>query len=176
MSISDLLMLEYYDLLHGGMWEDLRDRRNAAGEGDRDPLAFKHELAIRIVARFHGEEAARGAREHFQRVVQRKEVPDDVPESRLPLSEGRGRGLLEILEALGLAQSRSDARRLVAQHAVSLDGRRVDDRRLDPGAGLLSDSGRETAIRASRPRGSADVTRPTARPASDGRNARDSRA
>jgi tyrosyl-tRNA synthetase len=54
-------------------------------------------------------------------------VPDDVPESRLPLKEGRGRGLLEILEALGLAQSRSDARRLVSQHAVSLDGRRVDD-------------------------------------------------
>src|SRR5206468_2558289 len=84
-------------------------------------------LAIRIVARFHGEEAARAAREHFQRVVQRKEVPNDVPEARLPLNEGRGRGLLEILEAIGLAQSRSEARRLVSQHAVSLDGRRVDD-------------------------------------------------
>ena len=127
MSISDPLMLEYYDLLHSGMWADLRDRRNATGEHDRDPLAFKHELAVRIVARFHGEEAARAARDHFQRVVQRKEVPDDVPESQLPLNEGRGRGLLEILEALGLARSRSEARRLVSQHAVSLDGRRVDD-------------------------------------------------
>lgn len=133
MSISDLLMLEYYDLLHGGMWADLRDRRDAAGE--RDPLAFKHELAIRIVTRFHGEEAARAAREHFQRVVQRKEVPDDVPESRLPLEMGRGRGLLEILEALGLAQSRSDARRLISQRAVSVDGRRVDD------AALILDAG-----------------------------------
>jgi len=127
MSISDLLMLEFFDLLHGGTWEDLRERRQAAGQGDGDPLAFKHELATRIVARFHGEEVARGAREHFQRVVQRGEVPDDVPESRLPLLEGCGRGLVEILDTLGLAQSRSDARRLVSQHAVSLDGRRVDD-------------------------------------------------
>ncbi|MGH9891554.1 MAG: S4 domain-containing protein, partial [bacterium] len=127
MSIPDPLMLEFFDLLHGGMWEDLRDRRHAIGEADADPLAFKHELATRIVARFHGEEAARGAREHFQRVVQRKEVPDDVPESRLPLSEARGRGLLEVLETLGLAQSRSDARRLVSQGAVRVDGRRVED-------------------------------------------------
>jgi tyrosyl-tRNA synthetase len=126
MSIPDPLMSEYYDLLHGGLWEDLRDRRNAAGEGG-DPLAFKHELASRIVARFHGEGAAQDARERFQRVVQRREVPDDVAESRLPLDEGRGRALLDVLEALGLAQSRSEARRLVSQRAVSLDGRRVDD-------------------------------------------------
>jgi tyrosyl-tRNA synthetase len=134
MSISDVLMIEYYDLLHAGRWEDLRDRRNAISEAG-DPLAFKHELATRIVARFHGDAAARTAREHFQRVVQRGEVPDDVPERQLSLNQGRGRGLLEVLEELGLARSRSDARRLVAQHAVSLDGQRVDD------AGMVLQSG-----------------------------------
>jgi tyrosyl-tRNA synthetase len=134
MSISDLLMLEYYDLLHGGLWEDLREQRNAIGDAG-NPLAFKHELATRIVERFHGAAAARAAREHFQRVVQRGEVPDDVPERQLALNQGGGRGLLEVLEELGLAQSRSDARRLVAQHAVSLDGRRIDD------AGLVLQSG-----------------------------------
>jgi len=126
MSIPDPLMTEYFDLLRDASWEDLREWRSS-GEDARGPLAVKHELALRIVARFHGDGAAREARAHFERVVQRKEVPDEVPESRLPLVDGRGRGLLEILEVLGLAQSRSDARRLVSQQAVSLDGRRVDD-------------------------------------------------
>ncbi|TMA26106.1 MAG: tyrosine--tRNA ligase, partial [Deltaproteobacteria bacterium] len=126
MSISDSLMLEYYDLLNDGAWEDLRARRASCAEGG-EPLAFKHDLALRIAARFHGEDAARAAREHFQRVVQRREVPVDVPECRLPLGDRGGRGLLEILEDLGLAKSRSEARRLVSQHAVSLDGQRVDD-------------------------------------------------
>jgi tyrosyl-tRNA synthetase len=126
MSIPDALMSEYCDLLDDGTWDELREWR-VSGEPPRDPLAIKHGLALRIVARFHGSEAAREARSHFERVVQRKEVPDDVPECRLPLGDGGGSGLLEVLEALGMAKSRSEARRLVAQNAVSLDGKRVED-------------------------------------------------
>jgi tyrosyl-tRNA synthetase len=127
MSIPDALLTEYYDLLSAGAWEDLRARRGSPSDAIADPLAFKHELAIRIVARFHGEDAARGAREHFQRVVQRKEAPNDVAERRLPLNGGSGRGLFELLVELGLAKSRSEARRLVSEGAVSVDGRRIDD-------------------------------------------------
>jgi tyrosyl-tRNA synthetase len=127
MSISDMLMLEYYDLLNGGSWNDLRELRKSAGDNGRDRLTFKHELALRLVARFHGDDEAKRAREHFQRVVQRKEVPDEVQEWHLPVNESGGRGLLDILEALGMAKSRSDARRLVSQQAVSVDGARVDD-------------------------------------------------
>jgi tyrosyl-tRNA synthetase len=134
MSISDELMLEYYDLLHAGMWDDLRERRALLRDESIQPLAFKHELASRIVARFHGADAADAAHAHFERVVQRKEAPDEVPEFRLPWSEA-ARGLPEILEASGLAKSRSDARRLVSQRAVSVDGRRVDDIALCLGAG-----------------------------------------
>jgi tyrosyl-tRNA synthetase len=126
MSVSDDLMLEYYDLLHAGMWEDLRDRRVALRDESIEPLAFKHELATRLVERFHGHAAAEAARANFQRVVQRKETPDDVPELRLSSSDG-ARGLPEILETLGFAKSRSEARRLVSQHAVSVNGERVDD-------------------------------------------------
>jgi tyrosyl-tRNA synthetase len=133
MSISDELMLEYYDLLHAGMWEDLRERRVALRDESIEPLAFKHELAIRIVARFHDAAAADAARAHFERVVQRKEAPDEVPEFRLPWSDAAR--LPEILEASGLAKSRSDARRLVSQHAVSVDGRRIDDVALCLGVG-----------------------------------------
>jgi tyrosyl-tRNA synthetase len=126
MSIPDALMTEYFDLLHDDSWEALREWRSS-GASARDPLAVKHELATRIVARFHGHDASRDARSHFERVVQRKEVPDDVPERQLLLGDQNGLGLLEALEKLGLAKSRSDARRLIAQGAVTVDGRRVED-------------------------------------------------
>lgn len=135
MSVSDELMLDYYDLLHAGAWEELREWRRDVTADSRGPLAFKHELAMRIVARFHGEVSARASKQHFQRVVQRKEVPDEVPECRLPVGDGGKRGLLEVLEALRMAKSRTEARRLVDQRAVSLDGRRIDD------VGLLLDGG-----------------------------------
>jgi tyrosyl-tRNA synthetase len=125
MSIPDPLMTEYYDLLHDASWEELREWRSL-GEGG-EPLAIKHELASRIVARFHGDDASRVARAQFERVVQRKEVPDDVPERTLPLGDGGERGLLDVLVALGMAKSRSEARRLVVEHAVSLNGQRVED-------------------------------------------------
>ena len=125
MSIPDPLMTEYFDLLHDASWEKLREWRSS-GEGG-EPLAVKHELASRIVARFHGDDAARAARAQFERVVQRKEVPEDVPERALPLGDGGERGLLDVLVALGMAKSRSEARRLVLERAVSLNGQRVED-------------------------------------------------
>ena len=127
MSISDELMAEYFDLLHAGEWEDLRDRRRALDTSKADPLAFKHDLAWRIVSRFHGGDAADKAADQFRRVVQRKELPVDIPRRRLPAGVDGKRGLLEVLEALGMTGSRSEARRLVVQRAVSVDGRRVED-------------------------------------------------
>jgi tyrosyl-tRNA synthetase len=135
MSISDELMLEYYDVLAAGQWPDLAPERARLAAGGGDPLAFKHALARRIVARFHGEAAADAAADHFTRVVTRKQVPDDVPEARLALGEGGQRGLLEVLEELGLVPSRGEARRLVAQGAVQVDGERVADPTLRLGAG-----------------------------------------
>jgi tyrosyl-tRNA synthetase len=127
MSVSDPLMLEYYDLLRGEEWRDLEEWRASFAADGRDPLGFKQELAGRIVARFYGEEAALEAASHFRKVVQGKEIPDEIPNHRLTVSPGGTRGLLEILESLGLTSSRGEARRLIAQRAVSLDGTRVED-------------------------------------------------
>jgi len=139
MSISDALMLDYFDLLAAGEWGDLQESRAALGRGGGDPLAFKHELARRVVERFCGTEAAAAASDHFARVVRRKQAPEEVPELRMAIGEGGGRGLLEVLEEAGLAGSRSEGRRLVTQHAVQIDGERVEDptHRLGPGSYLL---------------------------------------
>jgi tyrosyl-tRNA synthetase len=139
MSLSDALMLDYFDRLSAGEWEDLRPARQQLGAGAGDPLGFKHELARRIVRRLVGPAEADAASERFRRVVQAGEVPDDVPEQPLAVGPEGDRGLLELLESLGLVASRSEARRLVAQRAVAVDGEPVRDAafRLGPGSHLL---------------------------------------
>ena len=139
MSISDALMLDYFDLLAGGQWEDLAQERERLGHGGGDPLAFKRELARRLVERFHDDEAAVRAAEHFQRVIQRKQAPEDLEEVAVALGAEAEMGLLDLLERLSLTKSRGEGRRLVEQNAVSVDGEPVRDprRRIGPGAYLL---------------------------------------
>jgi tyrosyl-tRNA synthetase len=126
MRISDELMLRWFDQLGFGEWDDLAGARDAVAAGAGGPLALKHDMARRVVARFHGEEAGEGAAAHFRRVVQRKELPEEIPEVRLE-GESEGLGLLAIITQAGMAKSNSEARRLVAQRAVRLDGQAVHD-------------------------------------------------
>jgi tyrosyl-tRNA synthetase len=92
------------------------------GEDDRpsDPMEWKLELARRLVARWHGDEAARAAEEHFTRVVRHHEAPADVPDASLPSDDPVHLPAL-LVDAVGLG-STSEARRLIAQGAVKLDG------------------------------------------------------
>jgi tyrosyl-tRNA synthetase len=135
MSVNDALMLDWYDLLAAGEWQDLRAERERIARGAGDPLRFKRALASRLVARFHGTEAARGAAEHFDRVVRRREAPEEIPERRLALGPDGDRGLLEVLVELGLVSSHGEARRLVAQRAVAIGDGVVEDPALRLGPG-----------------------------------------
>jgi tyrosyl-tRNA synthetase len=114
MRLPDSLLPEWYRLV----WE----RELPA---DADPLEAKLALARFIVARSHGEEAARQAEEHFTRVVREGQAPEEVPE--VPLPEGDPVHLPALLvDLLGVA-STSEARRLISQGAVKLDGKVVND-------------------------------------------------
>ena len=139
MSVSDTLMLEYYDLLHDGRWEALNPLREALGRGDGEPMKFKLGLAGVLVERFAGETAAREAADHFRNVIQGKGTPEDLEEVRCETGAGGEIGLLELLESLELVTSRSEARRLVGQKAVRVDGEIVGDAtlRLSAGSYLL---------------------------------------
>ena len=139
MSVSDTLMLEYFDVLAAGAWEDLAPERARLGAGEGDPLAFKHALARRLVERFHGADAAARAAAHFERVITRKQAPEDLPETRIAVGDAGVRGLLEILEEVRLVETRSEGRRLVNQNAVQIDGERVVESalRLGPGSYLI---------------------------------------
>ncbi len=139
MSVSDTLMLEYYDLLHDGRWEALKPLREALGRDEGDPMEFKLGLARALVERFAGAEAAREAADHFRNVVQGKGTPEDLEEVRYETGPEGEIGLPELLERLELVASRSEARRLVGQKAVRVDGEVVADPalRLSAGAYLL---------------------------------------
>ncbi len=131
MSISDKLMADWVGALSFGRWEDLLPQARS-GE---DPLGLKKELARRMVARFHGDDAVGSAEGHFQQVIQRGETPDEVPEVELALGGEANLGLLDVLrQTFGLA-SNGEARRLVSGGAVQVDEGRVDDPKLRLAAG-----------------------------------------
>ncbi|MBF0593730.1 MAG: tyrosine--tRNA ligase [Candidatus Omnitrophica bacterium] len=114
MSISDELMVKYFELLTD---EDL------AGVRQMHPKEAKMKLAATIVCQFHGTDAARDAREHFELVFARKEVPDDIQTLMLE----PGAALIGILVNSGLAPSKNEARRLLKQNAVSFEGSLLTD-------------------------------------------------
>ena len=139
MSISDALMLEYYDLLHDDRWDELKPLREAFRLGKGDPMEFKLGLAGALVERFAGKKAAREAADHFRNVIQRKQIPKDLEEIRCEIGPEGEIGLLELLERLELIGSRSEGRRLVDQGAVRIDGEVVAEPtlRLSSGSFLL---------------------------------------
>jgi tyrosyl-tRNA synthetase len=124
MSIPDSSMSEWCRLLSAGEWGELAD---ALAKEPTDPMARKHELAHAIVSRIHGTDGAQLGQDHFRRVVQRKELPDDIPEVSLSLGSEGGSKLFEVLVRANLAPSKSEARRLVQQGAVSIDQSRATD-------------------------------------------------
>jgi tyrosyl-tRNA synthetase len=113
MRVSDDQLAQWYELI--------LEQEPADG----DPLEAKLALARFIVARSHGEEAAVAAEEHFSRVVRRGEAPEDVPE--LALDGGDPVHLPKLIADGGLAASTSDARRLIGQGAVKLNGEPVSE-------------------------------------------------
>ncbi len=129
MSISDELMWRYYDLLS---FRSLAEIEAMKGE---HPKKAKVSLAKEIVARFHGQAAADEAEAHFEQVIVRKERPEEVEERTVTIAEGDSLALAALLADTGLAASRGEARRLIAQGGVSVNGERAGDPQAALGAG-----------------------------------------
>ena len=112
MSISDELMLSYYELLTA---EDLTAVKAL------HPMEAKKQLAALLTARFHGQDAAQAARENFEKVFSKKENPDDMP----VFKPEEGALLSAILFQSGAAASKNKARGLIEQGAVRLNGQKI---------------------------------------------------
>lgn len=129
MQISDDLMYRYYELLTDLPLSTIQRMRESAAAGSAHPMELKHDLAHRIVSDFHGSEAAARGREVFRRVVQNRQVPEDMPELDIPI-ELRGQQPVRIdklLRAVGLARSGAEANRKLRANAVSVNGAKHRD-------------------------------------------------
>lgn len=126
MSVSDGLMWSYYELLSDKTVEELRTLKRAVESGAEHPKTAKQNLAAELVERFHGKAAAQEAREEFDKIFKNKGLPDELECAFLPKGKG-ARLLVDVLAELELAPSKSEARRLMRQGGVSVDGQRIDD-------------------------------------------------
>ena len=122
MSIPDDVVENFFTLATNLHPDDVQRVMQETRAGLRSPIDTKKLLAWTIVSEFWGEAAAGEAQGHFERTVQRKETPEEMPEYRLT----NGQLLLDVVVAAGAAPSKREARRLFEQRAVTMDGNVVE--------------------------------------------------
>ncbi len=123
MSIPDALMWDWRLLLTDLDTAEIDRQKAQVEQGKASPRDLKAELAHDLVRRFHGRAAADGARTEFDRMFRGGGEPEEI-ETRLVEA---GLTLFALIADAGLAQSRAEARRLIQQGAVSLDGEKIGD-------------------------------------------------
>ena len=126
MSISDTMMWKYYELLTDLPPAEIAALKKSSESGESNPRDAKVRLGELIAAGFHGEAAGKAAREEFEKVFSRKELPTDIEEKTLALPP-EGVPLQKFLVLAGLAPSGNEARRIIQQGGVEIDGARADD-------------------------------------------------
>ena len=125
MSVSDDLMWKYYLLCTDYTPEDLDKMKESVKSGSLHPMEVKKKLGETIVSYYHGTDAAREARSHFETVFSKKEIPDDIEEEEIPMGEPEP--LSKFIFGMTMAASGNAARRLIEQGAVTIDGEKVTD-------------------------------------------------
>ena len=156
MSLPDGLILTYFELLTDVPDAELKEMKQGLESGGAHPMELKKRLGREIVAQFHPAKAAAQAQEAFERVFQQRQAPADVPELAVSAatdgvqtadSDGATVEVARFLAAAGLAPSRSQAKRLLDQGAVELDGQRVSEETARVAYGALLKVGRRRFLR-----------------------------
>jgi tyrosyl-tRNA synthetase len=126
MSVSDSLMFRYYELLSDLSAAEIKALEGSMQEGSIHPKEVKKKLAWELTARFYAADAAEKAEKVFEQVFKHHGLPDNIPELHLKKDDGEI-WLPKLLVKAGLTGSTSEARRLIKQQAVALDGEKVQD-------------------------------------------------
>ena len=130
MSISDELMLRYYELLSDLTLAELDTLKAELKDGALHPMAAKKQLAREMVGRYHGAESADQADENFIKRFRNNETPDDMPEFVLA-PEGAKIMLCKVLAEAGLTKSNSEGRRSIQGGGVKVNGEKISDENLE---------------------------------------------
>ena len=165
MSIPDKLMMEYFRLLTDVPDHEVAEIERSMKEVSANPMEYKKRLAHDITSQFHGQEGAKAGQQHFERVVQRSQVPDDMPTvqftikgteinlltkaGEVSISSGKGNVVdaTDLITASGIAPSKSEAKRLIAQGAVQVDGEKLTGNQIQVSNGLVLRAGRRRFVR-----------------------------
>jgi len=126
MSISDDMMWRYYELLTDLPMDEIEEMRSKAKDGDVNPKSFKVKLAKEIITIYHNAPEAEKAEEEFESVFKKGNIPEDIEvynakELESPI------WICQLLSTTGLVKSNGEARRMITQGAVSIDGEQIKD-------------------------------------------------
>ena len=133
MSISDELMWRYYDLLSLKTTQEIQKSKQDMANG-ANPRNIKVILALQIVERYHGAEAAKNALNDFEIRFKKNEIPNEMPEIKIELIEDTI-GLAALLKQANLVTSSSEGMRMIDQGGVKINGDKISDKNLSLIAG-----------------------------------------
>lgn len=125
MSIPDTLIYTYFELATNVSNQRLREIKAALEDGKTNPRDLKRELARTLVSMYYDEASAIRAQEEFDKIFIKKEIPDEIDEFNI--EENREINILDLLLLVNFAPSKGEAKRLVQQGGVSIDGEKVSD-------------------------------------------------
>ena len=118
MSISDDMIVKYFRLAADADDQKVEAIKSLLSDSKTNPRDVKRELGRAIVKLYHGADEAQAAEQHFDKVIVQKDIPDEMDEVELESDQL----LVDIITNAGLTKSKGEARRLIKQNAVKLDG------------------------------------------------------
>ncbi len=122
MGLSDDVIVKAFEYLTGIPMDSISEIENRIKKGD-NPIKYKKQLAYEITKQLNSGEEAEKAQRHFEKTVQDREIPTDIP----VVAVKTGRNILDVLVEIGLVLSKSDAKRLIEQGGVEIDNERIMD-------------------------------------------------
>ncbi len=151
MSLPDELMLRYFELVTAVSMAGLQEIETGLKNGNLHPRDVKMRLAREVVAQYHGHDAATAAEEEFKRIFQRKDLPDEVPDFHVTgeMLENGVIWLPRLIATAKLVSSTSEARRLIQQGGVKIDGEKINDPNynIKPAPNMIIQVGKRKFIR-----------------------------
>lgn len=138
MSISDVLMWRYYELLSFKPMEEIAAYKTKIAEG-MNPRDVKIDLAKELIARFHDDAAAEAAHQEFINRFQKGAMPDEIEEKLVNIVDDSGEiAIANLLKEAGLVASTSDAMRMIKQGAAKIEGEKITDSKLRVASGTTA--------------------------------------
>lgn len=123
MSISDDMIVKYFRLAADADDDKVESAEKLLADGKTNPRDVKRELGRAIVELYHGTDTAHAAEQHFDKVIVQKDIPDEMDEVELEEETS----LVDVIANAGLTKSKGEARRLIKQNAVKIDGETCSD-------------------------------------------------